>query len=69
MSELHVGDLVELTKATGSVPSGAQGGVADILDKSRVIVEVTTLPPEPVLDRIVVVPPEMLRVIKGPTRA
>lgn len=69
MAELHVGDVVELTKATDSAPSGARGGVTDILGEDRVIVEVTTLPPEPVLDRIVVVPSEMLRRIKGQTPA
>lgn len=69
MSELHVGDVVELTEAADSAPSGARGGVTDILGEDRVIVEVTTLPSEPVLDRIVVVPPAMLRRIKGPTPA
>jgi len=68
MAELHIGDVVELTKAADRAPSGAQGGVTDILDEDRVIVEVTTLPPEPVLDRIVVVPPATLRVIKGQTQ-
>lgn len=69
MAELHIGDLVELTEAADSAPSGAQGGVTDILNEDRVIVEVTTLPLEPVLDRIVIVPPAMLRVIKGQTKA
>lgn len=69
MAELHIGDLVELTEAADSAPSGARGGVTDILNEDRVIVEVTTLPPEPILDRIVVVAPASLRVIKGQTRA
>ena len=69
MSELNVGDMVELTNAVDAAPPGAKGGVTDILDEDRVIVEVTTLPLEPVLDRIVVVPPAILRVIGGQSRA
>jgi len=69
MSELNVGDMVELTNAVDAAPLGAKGGVTDILDEDRVIVEVTTLPLEPVLDRIVVVSPAALRVIGGQSRA
>jgi len=69
MAELHVGDIVEFTNTADNAPSGARGGVTDILGEDRVIVEVMTLPLEPVLDRIVVVSPAMLRVIKGQTQA
>jgi hypothetical protein len=69
MRELNVGDTVELTNAVDAAPLGAKGGVTDILDEDRVIVEVTTLPLEPVLDRIVVVSPAALRVIGGQSRA
>jgi hypothetical protein len=69
MPELNVGDVVELTNAVDAAPIGSKGGVTDILDEDRVIVEVTTLPPEPVLDRIVVVSPAVLRVIGGQSRA
>lgn len=69
MPELNVGDMVELTNAVDAAPLGAKGGVTDILDEDRVIVEVTTLPLEPVLDRIVVVSPTTLRVIGGQSRA
>jgi hypothetical protein len=69
MRELNVGDTVELTNAVDAAPPGAKGGVTDILDEDRVIVEVTTLPLEPVLDRIVVVSPAALRVIGGQSRA
>jgi hypothetical protein len=69
MPELNVGDVVELTNAVDAAPIGAKGGVTDILDEDRVIVEVTTLPLEPVLDRIVVVSPTILRVIGGQSRA
>jgi hypothetical protein len=69
MAELSDGDVVELTEAVDAAPSGAQGGVTDILSKDRVMVEVMTLPLEPILDRIVIVSPAMLRVIKGQTQA
>jgi hypothetical protein len=63
MDEVAIGDLVELTEAVDLAPAGARGGIADVLD-DRVIVEVMTLPLEPILDRIVFVRPEMLRIIK-----
>jgi hypothetical protein len=69
MPELNIGDMVELTNAVDAAPLGARGGITDILDEDRVIVEVTTLPLEPVLDRIVVVSPAVLRVIGGQFRA
>jgi hypothetical protein len=68
MRELNVGDVVELTNAVDAAPSGARGGVTDILGEGQVMVEVTTLPLEPVLDRIVIVSPAKLRVIKGQTQ-
>lgn len=68
MHELNIGDVVELTDAIDAAPAGAQGGVTDILDERRVIVEVTTLPSEPILDRVVIVAPEMLRLIQGQAR-
>lgn len=61
--EIVIGDLVELTEAVGAAPRGARGGITDVLDDGNVIVEVTTLPREPVLDRIVIVPPTKLRVV------
>lgn len=63
MDDVAIGDVVELTKSADLAPAGARGGIADLLD-DRVIVEVMTLPLEPVLDRIVIVPPETLRIIK-----
>ncbi len=63
MDEVAIGDLVELTEPVDLAPTGARGGIADVLD-DRVIVEVMTLPLEPILDRIVFVRPETLRIIK-----
>lgn len=61
--EIVIGDLVELTEAVGAAPVGARGGITDLLDDGNVIVEMTTLPREPILDRIVIVPPAKLRII------
>lgn len=63
MDDVAIGDVVELTEPADLAPAGARGGIADVLD-DRVIVEVMTLPLEPILDRIVIVPPETLRIIK-----
>ena len=61
--ETVIGGLVELTKAVDGAPAGARGGITDVLDGDKVIVELTSLPAEPILDRIVVVPVEKLRVL------
>lgn len=63
MDEVAIGDVVELTEPVDLAPAGAHGGIADVLD-DRVIVEVMTLPLEPIVDRIVFVPPETLRIVK-----
>jgi len=64
MDDLAVGTPVELTVPVEAAPAGARGGVTDLLDNGKVIVEVMTLPLEPILDRIVFVDPETLRVIE-----
>ncbi|MDX6581415.1 MAG: hypothetical protein QOI10_599 [Solirubrobacterales bacterium] len=42
-------------------PAGARGGITDLLDNGMVIVELMTMPLEPILDRIVIVKPSKLR--------
>jgi hypothetical protein len=64
MHELKIGDVVELTVPVETAPAGARGGVTDLLDDGIVIVEVTTLPLEPILDRIVFVDPGTLRILE-----
>lgn len=59
--DIAIGDLVELTERVDSVPAGASGGITDVLDGDKVIVELTSLPLEPALDRIVIVAVEKLR--------
>jgi hypothetical protein len=54
-------DTVELTEAVETVPAGSRGGVVELLDDDTAMVEVMTMPLEPALDRIVVVPLAKLR--------
>lgn len=56
-------DLVELTEPIDEHPAGASGGVLDLYDDGTAMVELTSLPGEPDLDRIVVAPLAKLRVI------
>jgi len=59
--EITLYDTVELTADTETAPAGARGGVVELLDDGKAMVEVTTMPLEPLLDRIVVVPLAKLR--------
>jgi hypothetical protein len=59
--EITLFDTVELTDAVETAPAGSRGGVVELLDDDKAVVEVTTMPLEPLLDRIVVVPLAKLR--------
>jgi len=59
--EITLYDTVELTADTETAPAGARGGVVELLEGDKAMVEVTTMPAEPLLDRIVVVPLAKLR--------
>lgn len=61
MREIAIGASVELTEAVDAAPAGARGGITDVLEGGRVIVELTSMPLEPILDRIVIVPVGKLR--------
>jgi len=61
--EIAVGDLVELKEPVDHAPAGATGGITDVLDNGKVIVELTSLPSEPALDRIVIVSLDKLRLL------
>jgi hypothetical protein len=65
MDDLAIGDVVELIEPADPAPVGARGGITDLLDDGNVIVEITTLPLEPIVDRIAIVSPATLRIIKG----
>lgn len=54
-------DTVELTEAIETAPAGARGGVLELLDDEKAMVEVTSTPSQPLLDRIVVAPLAKLR--------
>jgi hypothetical protein len=59
--EIAVGGRVELAEPVDRAPAGSTGGITDILGDGKVIVELTSLPSEPILDRIVVVSVGKLR--------
>ena len=59
--DISIGDPVELIEAAEMAPAGARGGITDLLDNGMVIVELMTMPLEPILDRIVIVKPSKLR--------
>jgi hypothetical protein len=59
--EITTLDLVELTEPVGDVPAGARGGVLELRDDDMAMLEITTMPLEPVLDRIVFAPLAKLR--------
>jgi len=63
--EIALFDTVELTEAIETAPAGSRGGVVDLLDDDTAMVEVMTMPLEPVLDRIVVAPLAKLRRVGG----
>jgi len=66
--EVAVGSLIELREPVEGAPAGARGGITDVLDADRVMVELTSLPLEPIVDRIVIVPPSKLRLIEPARR-
>ncbi len=59
--EITLFDTVELTEAIETAPAGLTGGVVDLLDNDKAMVEVMSMLIEPLLDRIVVVPLAKLR--------
>jgi hypothetical protein len=59
--EITLYDTVELTADIETAPAGARGGVVELLDGDKAMVEVKTMPAESLLDRIVVAPLAKLR--------
>ena len=59
--EIAIGDSVELTETVGHAPAGARGAITDNLEDGKVIVELTSMAAEPILDRIVIVALAKLR--------
>ncbi len=59
--EITALDVVELTEPVGAVPAGARGGVLELRPDGMAMLKITSLPLEPILDRIVFVPLAALR--------
>jgi hypothetical protein len=59
--EIALLDTVELTEPIECAPAGSRGGVLELLDGDVAMVEITTMPLEPALDRIVFAPLVKLR--------
>jgi len=56
-------DIVELAEAVEHAPAGARGGVLDLFPDNKAMIEITSMPGEMDIDRIVVAPLEKLRVV------
>ena len=59
--EITTLDIVELTEPVEGVPAGSRGGVLELRDGDVAMIEITTMPLEPILDRIVFAPLSQLR--------
>lgn len=64
MRDIAEFDLVELREDFETAPAGATGGVLDIFEGARAMVEFTSLPADLGLDRLLVVPIDKLRVVE-----
>lgn len=60
LHEITTYDLVELTEPVEKIPAGARGGVLELRNGGRAMVEITSLPLDAV-DRIIFVPLDKLR--------
>ncbi len=60
LREIATFDLIELTEPIAGIPAGARGGVLELHDGDRAMVEITSLPLDAV-DRIIFVPLAKLR--------
>ncbi len=61
LHEITTHDLVELTEAIDGIPAGARGGVLELRDDGRAMVEITSLPYLNAVDRIIFPPLDALR--------
>jgi hypothetical protein len=60
LREITTYDLVELTESVGAIPAGARGGVLELRDSERAMVEITS-PSLDAVDRVIFVPLVTLR--------
>jgi hypothetical protein len=61
LHEITTFDLVELTESVEGIPAGASGGVLELRDDGRAMVEITSLPQLDAVNRIVFPPLSKLR--------
>lgn len=61
-------DIVELAEPVEGAPAGARGGVLDLFPDEKAMVEITSLPGEMDIDRIVMAPLAKLRVVEPARR-
>lgn len=59
--EIATLDLIELTEPVGGAPASARGGVLELRAGDVAMIELTSMPLEPILDRIVFAPFSKLR--------
>jgi hypothetical protein len=59
--EITTLDTVELIESVAGVPAGSRAGVLELRDDDVAMIEITSMPLEPILDRIVFVPLSKLR--------
>jgi hypothetical protein len=62
-------DIVELTEPVDDAPAGARGGVLELYDDGKAMIEITSLPGAMDIDRIVIAPVGKLRLIDAHSRA
>jgi hypothetical protein len=60
LHEITTFDLVELTEPIDGIPAGACGGVLELRDGDKAMVEITS-PPLDAVDRVIFVPLAKLR--------
>jgi hypothetical protein len=61
LHEITTYDLVELTEPIEGIPAGARGGVLELRNGDRVMVEITSLPQLDAVERIIFPPLSKLR--------
>jgi hypothetical protein len=60
LHEITTFDLVELTEPIDDIPAGARGGVLELRDDDKAMVEITS-PPLDAVDRVIFIPIAKLR--------
>ncbi len=59
--KLEVLDIIELTEPVDGIPAGATGGLLELMDENKAMVEITSLPELDCVERIIFPPLAKLR--------